>query len=62
MREVRTEVRSMREMQEAHDKKAQRALAVMLEESGEFADIQRRVPDAEAVGPPQLDRSAAPSE
>jgi hypothetical protein len=40
---VQTEIRTMRQMQEAHDKKAQRALAVILEV--QFANVQRRVRD-----------------
>jgi hypothetical protein len=38
----------MREMQEACDKNAQRALAAILEVSVEFVDVQRRLEETEA--------------
>lgn len=39
----------MREMLDAADKKAQRELAAILEVSVEFADVQRRLENAESV-------------
>lgn len=52
MREARTELRAMREMQEARDRKAQRGLAMILEVSV--------ASQMQSVGAPQFDRSAAP--
>jgi hypothetical protein len=43
------EVREARQMQDASDKEAQRALAAVLEVSVEFADAQRRLEQIESV-------------
>lgn len=43
------EIREARQMQDASDKKAQRALAAVLEVSVEFADAQRRLEQIESV-------------
>jgi hypothetical protein len=42
-------IREIRDLQEACDSKAQRALAAILEVSVEFADVQRRLEDSESV-------------
>jgi hypothetical protein len=43
------EIREARQMHDASDKKAQRALAAVLEVSVEFADAQRRLEQIESV-------------
>ena len=49
LREMHAEMQEIREMQEACEKNAQRALAAILEVSVEFADVQRRLENSDSV-------------